>query len=242
MIARAGLSDNPTKHCVDTPLTHEEGPAWVDGCSGDAVTRWCGRTTSGSAYEINPYMDLHDQPDPVRAAAQWAALVAALESAGARVDVLEQRPDAPDMVYAMNLGFAFADARGRRRMVLSHMRHQQRRMEQSSAGPWFAERGFDPVARRARGRRARTSRPATRSAGATQWSWATGRAPTRSASRRSRTSSAYGSAACASRTRRCTTSTWRSARWTRPARWCARRRSSRPARGCCSTSSPSRWC
>ncbi len=97
------------------------------------------------AYEINPYMHLHDQPDPVRAAAQWAALVATLESTGARVDVLEQRPDAPDMVYAMNLGFAFADERGRRRVVLSHMRHRQRRMEQASAGPWFAERGFAPV-------------------------------------------------------------------------------------------------
>ncbi len=97
------------------------------------------------AYEINPYMDLRDQPDPVRARQQWDALVATLRGLGATVEVLEQRPDAPDMVYAMNLGLAVRTAAGESRVVLSHMRHAERRMEQASAGPWFADHGFAPV-------------------------------------------------------------------------------------------------
>lgn len=95
-------------------------------------------------YAINPYMDVHDQPDPARAREQWLALVAAIGTAGGAVEVLEQRPDAPDMVYAMNLGLVVnADASGERdRVVLSHMRHAERRMETLTAAPWFEQAGF----------------------------------------------------------------------------------------------------
>ena len=95
-------------------------------------------------YRINPFMDLLDQPDPALARAQWDGLAAALEAAGARVEVLGQRPDAPDMVYAMNLGLAVADA-GTRRVVLSHMRHPERRMETETAHRWFGEAGMAPA-------------------------------------------------------------------------------------------------
>ena len=55
-------------------------------------------------YAINPYMDPADQPDPQRALAQWVGLVSTIERLGGTVEVVPQRPDAPDMVYAMNLG------------------------------------------------------------------------------------------------------------------------------------------
>ena len=104
-------------------------------------------------YVINPYMDVHDQPDPARARAQWAGLVATLESLGATVEVLGQRPDAPDMVYAMNLGFAVnrpagttdPEPGGAARVVLSHMRHPERRIERATAAAWFADLGFLPA-------------------------------------------------------------------------------------------------
>jgi N-dimethylarginine dimethylaminohydrolase len=92
-------------------------------------------------YAINPYMDVHDQPDLVRTREQWLALVEAIEAAGGAVEVLPQRPDAPDMVYAMNLGFV-AGRPGRGQAVLSHMRFAERRMETSSAEEWFAGDGF----------------------------------------------------------------------------------------------------
>jgi N-dimethylarginine dimethylaminohydrolase len=92
-------------------------------------------------YEINPYMHLADQPDPALAMHEWQTLRSTIERAGARVDVIEQRPDAPDMVYAMNLGLGLVRPEGPH-VVMSHMRYAQRRMESASAQPWFAEHGF----------------------------------------------------------------------------------------------------
>ncbi len=99
-------------------------------------------------YRINPFMDPAQQPDPTLTRAQWDGLVAAIRAAGGEVEVIEQRADAPDMVYAMNLGFVVEPAEGRfvtssaGHVVLSHMRYAQRRMETSSAATWFAGRGF----------------------------------------------------------------------------------------------------
>jgi N-dimethylarginine dimethylaminohydrolase len=93
-------------------------------------------------YQINPFMDPADQPDPARARAQWDALVATIEGLGGTVEVIAQREDAPDMVYAMNLGLGVESADGRPHVVLSHMRYPQRRMETPSAEQWFLERGF----------------------------------------------------------------------------------------------------
>jgi len=92
-------------------------------------------------YAINPFMDLADQPDLQLALLQWEVLVGTLEGLGATVDVLPQRPDAPDMVYAMNLGLAVGRPDGAQRVVMSHMRHPQRRIETGSAAAWFARSG-----------------------------------------------------------------------------------------------------
>ena len=92
-------------------------------------------------YRINPYMDLAVQPDLSLALHQWETLVGTLESLGARGDVIAQRADSPDMVYAMNLGLAVSDRHGPR-ALLSHMRYPERRLETESASRWFAEQGF----------------------------------------------------------------------------------------------------
>jgi N-dimethylarginine dimethylaminohydrolase len=92
-------------------------------------------------YVINPFMDPADQPDPARTRAQFAALVAAVEAAGGEVEVIAQRPDAPDMVYAMNLGL-FLEADRQDRVVLSHMRFAQRRVETAAADAWARRRGL----------------------------------------------------------------------------------------------------
>jgi N-dimethylarginine dimethylaminohydrolase len=100
------------------------------------------------AYAINPYMCLDEQPDPDRASRQWRCLVAALQEAGATVEVLPQRADSPDMVYAMNLGLVLGtssrDARGLRRpdVMMSHMRHPERRLESGTASVWFRRHGM----------------------------------------------------------------------------------------------------
>jgi N-dimethylarginine dimethylaminohydrolase len=99
-------------------------------------------------YQINPFMDLAQQPDPALTREQWDGLVAAMRAAGAGVEVIEQRGDAPDMVYAMNLGFVVERPEGplvsssAGHAVMSHMRYAERRMETSTAAAWFAGRGF----------------------------------------------------------------------------------------------------
>jgi N-dimethylarginine dimethylaminohydrolase len=91
-------------------------------------------------YEINPFMRLDDQPDPAAARAEWEAIVTAITAAGGKVEVLPQRADAPDMVYAMNLGLALEGPAGAE-LVLSHMRFPQRRLESATADAWFTDRG-----------------------------------------------------------------------------------------------------
>ena len=101
-------------------------------------------------YSINPFMDPADQPDPALALEQWRALVATYERLGVTVDVLPQRADAPDMVYAMNLGLGvrrpladgLVDGALQQHVVMSHMRYAERRMETGSAQQWFAARGW----------------------------------------------------------------------------------------------------
>ena len=92
-------------------------------------------------YAINPFMNLADQPHHALARHQWTTLRSTLERLGARVDVIEQRPDSPDMVYAMNLGLGIVRPGGPH-VVMSHMRFAQRRMESASAQPWLAQHGF----------------------------------------------------------------------------------------------------
>jgi N-dimethylarginine dimethylaminohydrolase len=92
-------------------------------------------------YAINPYMDVADQPDPVKAREQWLTMVEQIRAAGAEVEVLEQRPDAPDMVYAMNLGLV-VNKPGEDHVVMSHMRYAERRMETLTATSWFEAAGF----------------------------------------------------------------------------------------------------
>jgi N-dimethylarginine dimethylaminohydrolase len=96
-------------------------------------------------YAINPFMHLDAQPDAERTRDQFTAIVAAIERAGGRVEVIGQRPDAPDMVYAMNLGLFLGDAAATPSLpstvVLSHMRFPQRRMETAAARAWAQARG-----------------------------------------------------------------------------------------------------
>src|SRR5262245_55970487 len=91
-------------------------------------------------YAINPYMDLADQPDRHRARAQWVDLVSTIERLGGTVEVVQPRPDAPDMVYAMNLGLGVVRNEGAH-VVMSHMRYAERRMETLTAQPWFERSG-----------------------------------------------------------------------------------------------------
>ena len=110
------------------------GRRYADGAS---------RTTSGSTTRSTRTWTSHDQPDPVLAREQWLALVEAIRAAGGAVEVLAQRPDAPDMVYAMNLGLASCSRTGGpstwccRTCATPSAGWRPRRPRR-----WFAEHGF----------------------------------------------------------------------------------------------------
>ena len=93
------------------------------------------------AYAINPFMDTAIQPDQVLLRRQYSAMITAIRDAGGEVVELAQRQDAPDMVYAMNLGLFVESDRGPG-VVLSHMRFPERRMETASTSAWAQEHGL----------------------------------------------------------------------------------------------------
>jgi N-dimethylarginine dimethylaminohydrolase len=88
-------------------------------------------------YAINPWMDVDAPLDSELALAQWDTLAAVLESAGAVVERIAQRPTTPDMVYAMNYGIVDGD-----HVAITNFRFDQRRSESESAEWWFGERGY----------------------------------------------------------------------------------------------------
>jgi len=88
-------------------------------------------------YAINPWMDVGACVDQDLALAQWDALVAAIERAGAQVERIIQLADAPDMVYAMNYGLVDGD-----HVAITSFRHDQRKPEAEAAEWWFGEAGL----------------------------------------------------------------------------------------------------
>jgi N-dimethylarginine dimethylaminohydrolase len=97
-------------------------------------------------YSINPYMRLDRPPDHALAERQWAGMCDTLRAAGALVECTDADPECPDMTYAMNLGMAVRGLGAPPdRVVLSRMRHRQRRPETVGARRAFARLGFAPV-------------------------------------------------------------------------------------------------
>jgi N-dimethylarginine dimethylaminohydrolase len=79
----------------------------------------------GVEYEINPWMHLGTVVDARMALAQWQALQQAYRTLGETVELVDQQPGLPDMVFAANA----AVARGRE-AVLSRFRHPERQGEE----------------------------------------------------------------------------------------------------------------
>ncbi|MCE9605792.1 MAG: amidinotransferase, partial [Planctomycetia bacterium] len=72
----------------------------------------------GIEYEINPWMSRARGSDPTMAREQWSALRATLETAGARVSLLEPVVGQPDLVFTANAAVIYRDT-----AIISHFRH-----------------------------------------------------------------------------------------------------------------------
>jgi len=89
-------------------------------------------------YVINPWMAGNEgQLDLALAERQWQALHDALADV-ADVELMQPKPDLPDLVFTANAGFVFGN-----KVVPSHFMPMERRPEEPYIKQWFAERKYD---------------------------------------------------------------------------------------------------
>jgi N-dimethylarginine dimethylaminohydrolase len=94
----------------------------------------------GIAYEINPWMDKANQPDPELAREQWFHLVSLLREAGARVEFLTPALFLPDAVFTADIGLI-----DRNRFVVSRFRYVERQPEAEQGANWFRSQNYEVV-------------------------------------------------------------------------------------------------
>jgi N-dimethylarginine dimethylaminohydrolase len=87
-------------------------------------------------YIINPHMQPYSV-DKKKALAQWQALIETLESLKIKVEVIEQEPDVPDMVFATDQGIVRDGT-----VLLANFRYPQRQKERIYYREWFREHGI----------------------------------------------------------------------------------------------------
>jgi N-dimethylarginine dimethylaminohydrolase len=123
------------EHDTDTALAEPSPPP---GAQGGHRLLMCAPRHFAVDYVINPWMEgnVH-AANRERAQAQWNALVAAAEGAGARVECIPAAPGLPDMVFSANAGLVLGD-----RFVPSRFRHAERRGEEALFTAWCRQAGL----------------------------------------------------------------------------------------------------
>jgi arginine dihydrolase len=97
----------------------------------------CPPTYFDVVYSINPWMDPTGHVDRVLAVRQWSGLVDAYRATGHRVDLLEPRPDLPDMVFAANGATVVAG-----RILPARFANPQREAEAAVHAAWHRRNGI----------------------------------------------------------------------------------------------------
>lgn len=88
-------------------------------------------------YEINPWMKVARPVNVERAHAQWQGLYLTLQGLGAKVSLIPQEPNCPDMVFTANGGIV----RGKT-FIPAHFRFPQRRLEEDAFIRFFRRKGY----------------------------------------------------------------------------------------------------
>lgn len=96
----------------------------------------CKPTNFNVDYVINPHMQPYSVDEKL-ALKQWDAIVDTLKSIGVTVEVIDQQPDVPDMVFAVDQGIVRDGA-----ILLANFRYTQRQKERIYYRKWFKDNGF----------------------------------------------------------------------------------------------------
>lgn len=98
----------------------------------------CPPTYYGIEYEINPWMSRLHGADPSLAQAQWDTLYRIItDHCGAGVELVEPRPQLPDLVFTANAGLIHDH-----RVILSRFKFPVRSGEEPVFRQWFEAHGF----------------------------------------------------------------------------------------------------
>ena len=97
----------------------------------------CRPTHFNIDYEINPWMDIGNDVDPVLALSQWEKMVERLSKAGARLSFIDPERGYPDMVFTANAGLVYRDT-----VILSNFKHEERQHEKWFFKDWFLSHGY----------------------------------------------------------------------------------------------------
>ncbi len=92
------------------------------------------------SYSINPWMEPTRPTDTARAVRQWQDLYDAYVRLGHEVELIDQAPGLPDMVYTANGGFVIDGV-----AYVPRFRYAERAGEEELFARWFAEHGFEVV-------------------------------------------------------------------------------------------------
>jgi N-dimethylarginine dimethylaminohydrolase len=91
----------------------------------------------GVEYEINPWMNVHNEVDHPLAVKQWNALYSAYQELGQEVDLVKPERGNPDMVFTANAAVLRED-----RAVLARFRHPERQGEEPFWRAALSDRGY----------------------------------------------------------------------------------------------------
>jgi len=90
------------------------------------------------AYEVNPWMHRENAVDEAAARVQWELLYRVLVDLGVRVDVVQQQPHVPDMVFTANAGLVAGS-----RFIPANFHHPERQPESPLFADWFRARSYE---------------------------------------------------------------------------------------------------
>ena len=97
----------------------------------------CPPTWFDVTYSINPWMRA-ELVDKNLATSQWLAMKDTLEFLGAEIELIDQHPNLPDMVFTANAGTVHQN-----KIVLSNFRYTERKLERNQFEKWFDEKGYE---------------------------------------------------------------------------------------------------
>ena len=124
--------------CEITSMTESTAARTSKPTQSPANVLMCAPTAYRVLYEINPWMSTKNVPDLKRSREQWDTLYRTLvDDVGARVELIDQNDDCPDMVFTAN---AAVIARGM--ALLARFRHPQRELEAPLFRSWFEKYGY----------------------------------------------------------------------------------------------------